>query len=128
MYARFFSILQKDHNINQYTIYNNFPAGRIQVDSLIILIDEADLTFHPRWQQRYIKSLVDFLVQIFKSYKVQIIFTTHSLILISDIDHSSVIRLTKYTNEIMGAALDVKIVKKKLLHKIFIRYLLIRFF
>jgi len=108
LYARFFSILQKGQNTNQYFIYNNFATEKIQIDSLIILIDEADLTFHPKWQQRYIKSLVDFLAQIYKSYKVQIILTTHSPIILSDIDHSSVIRISKNTNESRGSALEVK--------------------
>ncbi len=108
LYARFFSILQKEENHNQYFIYNNFSTKKIQVDSLIILIDEADLTFHPKWQQRYIKSLVDFISQIYKTCKVQIIFTTHSPILLSDIDHSSVIKMYKNTNENMKSSIEVK--------------------
>lgn len=98
LYARFFSILRWDEQCEQYS-FKRVGSHGTSFNSAIILIDEADLTFHPKWQQRYIKSLVEFLSQIYNPYEVQIIFTTHSPILLSDIEHSSVIRIAKNVDE-----------------------------
>lgn len=80
-----------------------FPEGSINC----IIIDELDLTIHPEWQRNYIEILIEVVElaievrekemssSIELKNEVQIIFTTHSPIMISDLHPSSVIRLQK---------------------------------
>ncbi|MBZ0313335.1 AAA family ATPase [Clostridium butyricum] len=64
-------------------------------NDLIILIDEADLSYHPTWQQKYMKNLLSFLKENFKHHSIQLILTTHSPILLSDIPKENTIFLKK---------------------------------
>lgn len=55
----------------------------------VLFFDEAEIAFHPEWQRRYINLIVHFLIalrEIKKDLpKLQIILSTHSPILLSDI-------------------------------------------
>ncbi|MBA4240444.1 MAG: hypothetical protein C0448_06945 [Sphingobacteriaceae bacterium] len=78
---------------------NDLPAN------LLIMIDEADLTLHPQWQKKYLKNLLIFLNDILPDYlgkkhkapapKIQLLITTHSPIILSDVISNSVIYLDK---------------------------------
>ena len=87
-YARLYYISEK------YIKKNNSNSK-----DLTILIDEADLSFHPEWQRRYIKSIIGFFNTIFAQYKIQIILTTHSPILLSDIPNENVLYLSRDKNK-----------------------------
>jgi predicted ATP-binding protein involved in virulence len=50
----------------------------------IICIDEGDLYLHPQWQVSFVKDVVKYLPVIFSGC-VQIVLTTHSPLLVSDI-------------------------------------------
>ncbi len=52
--------------------------------SIILLMDEADLSYHPKWQQKFMKSLVNFFNEFYNEKHVQIIVATHSPIMLSD--------------------------------------------
>lgn len=60
-------------------------------EDLIIYLDEPDLTLHPKWQKELIKKSIE----IFSLYthKVQIIITSHSPFILSDIPKENVIFL-----------------------------------
>lgn len=64
-------------------------------NSILILIDEGDLGFHPEWQRKYLKYLIDFLPQIYPEKKIQIILTTHSPFLASDLPKENIFFLKK---------------------------------
>lgn len=81
----FLNIMSKYDDINK----------KLNNKSVLIFIDEADLYLHPRWQQRYISLLIKSLALIFKEKKVQLIITTHSPIILSDIPKNHVIFMTK---------------------------------
>jgi predicted ATP-binding protein involved in virulence len=51
----------------------------------IILIDEPEISLHPKWQLK----LNDFLIEIFKGYDVQIIIATHSPYVISNLKNEN---------------------------------------
>ena len=53
----------------------------------LIILDEAEIGFHPEWQRTFINTLLDFLhSQIVKAdHDYQVVITTHSPILLSDI-------------------------------------------
>lgn len=63
--------------------------------SLIILIDEVDLYLHPQWQKEYINIMLDFLPKIFNHKEIQLIITSHSPIIVSDIPSTNIVFLRK---------------------------------
>lgn len=76
------------------TTYHN----KAQLPNIIyILIDEGEIGFHLQWQKEYISKLHNVLPEILKfegyDVKLQIIFTTHSPISLSDIPNDRVIYL-----------------------------------
>ena len=66
-----------------------------EFETYLILLDEADLSFHPTWKKRYISLLIKILPVIFKGKKIQIIFTTHDPLTLSDIPRQNVVFLDK---------------------------------
>ncbi|OCS91058.1 AAA family ATPase [Caryophanon latum] len=66
----------------------------------LILLDEPDNTKHPSWQVNLLQIIVDFFNTVFEK-KVQIIFTTHSPIMLSDIHQSNVVYMKNQNDEII---------------------------
>ena len=59
----------------------------------LILLDEAEIGFHPDWQRRYINLILDFLqtmVVVKPGVDFQVMISTHSPVLLSDIPASCV--------------------------------------
>lgn len=77
MYSRLYSVCEKMKGYN----------------AIILIIDEADLSYHPRWQQNYLKSLLNFLNRFYAKKHIQIIIATHSPIMLSDAIKGNVIFL-----------------------------------
>lgn len=84
----FLNILSKYHSIKTH----------LTNKSVLIFIDEADLYLHPRWQQRYISLIIEYLTVLLKDKKLQLIITTHSPIILSDIPKNHVIFMNKNSN------------------------------
>lgn len=65
---------------------------------LYILIDEAELGFHLQWQKEYIHDIIEYLPKILMFHtvdgrlypKIQVIFTTHSALTLSDIPNTHI--------------------------------------
>lgn len=74
-----------------------FSKKRIP-NMLYILIDEAELGFHLQWQKEYVHNIIEYLPKTLefdtvegKLYpKIQIIFTTHSTLTLSDIPNTHI--------------------------------------
>jgi hypothetical protein len=64
-------------------------------DNILLLIDELDLYCHPAWQQKLIYYLLEELRIQFAGKNVQLIFTTHSPIVLSDIPKSNTVYLRR---------------------------------
>lgn len=62
---------------------------------LILLIDEAGLYYHPKWQKDFFKDLLEYTNEIFPNNKVQIVIATHSPFLLSDIPKENAVFLVK---------------------------------
>lgn len=89
----------------QMAILNQFSSIESKVDLLVkrygkdtilLLIDEGDIFLHIEWQGRYIKLLNKFIGTLKKRYinlKVQLLLTTHSPILLTDIPRELIINL-----------------------------------
>ena len=74
------------------------------VDNIVLLVDEIETAMHLEWSRRLIKILINNLSEILedegKDRKIQLIFTTHSPYMLSDIKPGNVIMIEK--NQEMG--------------------------
>lgn len=70
-------------------------SGNLEKDSVLVTIDEGDLYFHPRWQVEYLSRLLRVLPLIFRDKKIQLVLTTHSPFLVSDLTKNHLIFLRK---------------------------------
>ncbi|MFR3625035.1 MAG: AAA family ATPase [Blautia wexlerae] len=65
-------------------------------NTLLLILDEADLSLHPRWQRMYMKWLTAFCRRYFlPMINIKLIVTTHSPIILSDFPPNSVCYLRK---------------------------------
>ena len=76
-------------------------------DTLLLFLDEADLTYHPEWQRKFVSVLTAFLPRMFKSpysenaskdigcKDIQVILATHSPLMLGDFPKASTIYLKK---------------------------------
>jgi hypothetical protein len=73
--------------------------------TLYILIDEGEIGFHLQWQKEYIQKLVNVLPKVLSfenhSVELQIIFTTHSPMSLSDIPNDHILYLGNIDNKKM---------------------------
>ena len=76
-------ILQKNEN------------ARVDNNNFLLLLDEVDLGLHPEWQRKWVHSGLPIIEKIFENQHLQLIITSHSPILLSDIYKENVIFLTK---------------------------------
>lgn len=86
----FYSVLYElIKDLDENEIHNNY----------VLLLDEADLGYHPEWKKRFVNSIVKSLPLFFKfknqQSKIQIIFTTHDPLTLSDIPKQNVLFLDK---------------------------------
>jgi len=73
--------------INEETI-------RLKKD-LVILIDEGDTAYHPEWQRKFFKNTLEYLSSLFGEKKIQLIFTSNTPFLTSDLPQSKVLFVNK---------------------------------
>ncbi len=64
-------------------------------NNLVLFIDEAEVGFHPAWKKRFLFQLLDFLNNHTERYTYQIILTTHSPYLLSDLSTRNIILLKR---------------------------------
>lgn len=88
-------IFNKQGELHHAVINNIIHDNKFDGKTIIILLDEPDLQLHPEWQQKFISLLLDLLYVYFPKVKFQIILTTHSPILLSDIPSKNVIFINK---------------------------------
>lgn len=65
------------------------------VENILILLDEPANSFHPEWQREFISDFVEFS-KLFKNKKLQLILTSHSPFVASDLPRENVIMLDTY--------------------------------
>ena len=88
--------------LNMYSrIYNAVVVEKAQISNSVkpdlFIFDEAEIGFHPEWQRCFISNLTTFLSDIASSkrQKFQIIITSHSPIILSDIPSACTIVLKR---------------------------------
>ncbi len=98
--------------LNLFSRFYDFISNNLSEESkslpdkkhYIILLDEADLAFHPSWKRKFVKSIISAIPFFFHELKqppsLQIIFTTHDPLTLSDIPQNNIIYLDKDPNDI----------------------------
>jgi len=64
-------------------------------DRIVIFIDEGEVALHPEWQRLFFNKTVKFLSELFHGRKIQLILTTHSPFVLSDIPKNNVLFLDR---------------------------------
>lgn len=85
--------------LNQFGIF--FELFKQIEDSNIILlcIDEGETSLHPQWQKKYLNALIKFLPKLLKeNQNIQLLLTSHSPFLASDLPKDNIIFLNKKDN------------------------------
>lgn len=65
---------------------------------LVIFIDEGEVALHPEWQRRFFNQSINFLSELFEGREIQLILTTHSPFVLSDIPKRNILFLDRDTN------------------------------
>ena len=82
---------------SRFSALINSPYDKTPLkENLIICLDEGDTYFHPEWQRKYFKLIVNFLSQLFDGKEsIQLILSSHSPFLLSDLPTQCVIFMGK---------------------------------
>lgn len=62
-------------------------------EDVILIIDEGDMSFHPEWQQKWVYILTNVIQKVFSDINFQIIITTHSPFILSDLPSRNILLL-----------------------------------
>ncbi len=97
-FGKLMHLLKKDRKDNYYLpedVNSDTPA-----QNAVILLDEAEVAFHPEWQRIYFDAFLEFVKKNISEQgtHVQIILATHSPIILSDIPKQNAVFLTKDDN------------------------------
>lgn len=89
---------------------NNFipNSGFMWNESILLLIDEIDLYLHPEWQREILLDLLDAIGEVFPENYVQVIITSHSPIILSDIPRENSIFLHRQNMKSVQAERNIQ--------------------
>lgn len=68
-------------------------------ENIIIILDEADIYLHPEWQRSFLYELRTFFHEVAKDKKIELILTSHSPLMISDIEKENVFIIDREAEE-----------------------------
>ena len=83
------------HAMNLSTIPKN--GTRVRYNRLNFILDEVEICFHPEYQRCFVKKMIDLFVRVGlnKSFDINILITTHSPFILSDIPVDNILCLNK---------------------------------
>lgn len=64
-------------------------------ETALIFIDEGETYYHPEWQRRYMKTLLEMVNDNSRNFRIQIVITTNSPFILSDILKEDVVYLSE---------------------------------
>ena len=88
-YSRFYWAKNDLLESEEYVSYEMFR------ERIIIFIDEGEIALHPEWQRLFFNKVVKFLSELFNDRQIQLILTTHSPFVLSDIPKNNVLFLDR---------------------------------
>ncbi|WP_152632554.1 AAA family ATPase [Aliarcobacter butzleri] len=82
--------------LNQLYALSYYSPLFDKIDNFVVLLDEIELSFHPKWQKNTIGYILDFL-KFIPNKKFHLIFSSHSPFILSDLPKENVIFLENGT-------------------------------
>lgn len=88
--------------LNLYSrLHDFFSKNVIEIQTIkkedyyILFLDEADLGYHPEWKRSFVNMAIEFSKDFFNELgsQIQIVFTTHDALSLSDIPNTNVVYL-----------------------------------
>lgn len=101
----------KKNIIRWYYEFEQMRKFSLNSSSVILLIDEGELYYHPEWQRCFVKDVFDIISEYGgegKSVNVQVVFTTSSTFMLSDILREDVVVLSE-PNDKQKSYLDMNL-------------------
>ena len=93
------------HNIFSYLYLTPYIQEIFDIASnsvlrkdILLLLDEVDLYMHPEWQRKFISMLTSRLEKEYPDRHIQLVLTTHSPLVLSDIPAGNIIYLKNENN------------------------------
>lgn len=85
------------HLVNLNSVFSSYSADKIRYEYVNIILDEIELYYHPEYQKKYIAELLKSIskVTINNIKGINLLFSTHSPFLLSDIPNENILRLKK---------------------------------
>ncbi len=98
-YGKLMHLLKYDSNKGKYYLPEDVNSDN-SVSNAVIMLDEAEVSFHPEWQRIYFNAILEFIKANICSQEthVQIIIATHSPIILSDIPKQNTVFLKRADN------------------------------
>ena len=84
-YMRVYSTMKMAFEHNKMTRFSN----------IVLVLDEPDMHFHPEWSRRFISDLIKFLNKTYTDIVFQVIITTHSPFILSDVPNDHVLKISR---------------------------------
>lgn len=81
--------------LNIFSRINSLITTRYVGKTVWLLIDEGDLYLHPEWQRTLFNDLHNYLPKFFKNKKIQLVLTSHTPFLVSDLPKENIVLLNK---------------------------------
>lgn len=89
LFSKLYDLIENRHN----PIFDPQP----QIRHYVLLLDEADLGYHPIWKKKFVYAMARCLPHFFERYSqkpsIQLIFTTHDPLTLSDLPNKNVVYL-----------------------------------
>lgn len=110
IFSSLYHVFDRDYSsghYGDYKIYNNEAHidrydGKMECNTVLLFMDEADLTLHPEWQRRLIEILTTCIPRIYPAScakDIQLILTTHSPLILGDIPSENITYLFNNTEK-----------------------------
>ena len=83
------------HLINLNSVFKSSKRSKIKYSNVNIILDEVELYYHPEYQRLFVNELIKGIenINIEKIKGINILFSTHSPFILSDIPHQNTLRL-----------------------------------
>ena len=73
-----------------FDVIKGYQDGIYSKEELVLFLDEPDGGYHPNWSKQFLNNLVKFLNAPFNPFKIQLIITTHSPYILSDLPKENI--------------------------------------
>ncbi len=80
--------------LSKYDLFSK-NIDKKERNNYLIMMDEVDIHLHPEWQRKLISNSIKLINTFFSNKNVQIVLTTHSPLVLSDVPSNNIIYISK---------------------------------